>query len=588
MKTVLPLCQIGLFQKKRNFPVLFSFLIIHIFSLSLVLNATAQDGILDASFNGGGIRSTSGIYAIKVQTNKKILIGGNNTNYNGVTVNQLTRLNEDGSRDVTFNPSGSGVGGTLRDIHLQSNGKIIIAGSFTTYNGNATSNICRLNTDGTFDPTFSLGGAGFNGTIQEIAVLSNDKILVGGSFSTLNGVAVNRLVRLNSDGSLDASFLGGTRANSHVYALKVASDGKIVIGGNFSTYNGVTVNRIARLNADGSLDASFSGGGTRFNNEVFAVEIYTSGKIMAAGYFTTFNGLAQNRLIRLNSDGSRDATLNIGTGFNAQLNAITSFGGGVMLVAGAFTTYKGLVANRIIRILADGTIDPTWNPAGVAANNDIYTLTVQYDNKILVGGDQTTYNGTAWNRIIRLNNQYALLSTQINKFNIVQNGFQNQLNWSVTSTEATSEFIVEKSENGNLFERVASVQVSSNLSYSFTATNHAHIPVLYYRIKIIDKDASVKYSQILQVKINTPIAAIKINTYPNPVVNELMVSIPAEWQNKNVTYQIVSSNGQTVSMIETNKSNYSQRIQVSNLKPGTYIVLVSCDGQTANQKMLKQ
>jgi uncharacterized delta-60 repeat protein len=140
---------------------------------------------------------------------------------------------------------------------LKDSGKIIIVGIFTTYNGTASNNIVRINTNGSIDTTFTIG-TGLNAFASCVAIQSDDKILVGGNFTSFNGNASIRLVRLNSNGTYDNTFnVGtgfGTAVDAYVQTIVIQSDGKIVVSGAFTTYNGTTVNRILRLNTDGSID----------------------------------------------------------------------------------------------------------------------------------------------------------------------------------------------------------------------------------------------------------------------------------------------------------------------------------------------
>ncbi|SFB08361.1 delta-60 repeat domain-containing protein/Por secretion system C-terminal sorting domain-containing protein, partial [Flavobacterium swingsii] len=354
-----------------------------------------SDGTKDTTFNTGtGFNNY--VKLIAVQPDGKILLGGDFTTYNGGTENYIIRLSSDGTKDSTFT-TGIGFNAGVDDISIQPDGKILVGGNFTTYKGVTQNRIIRLNTDGTKDTTFTTG-IGFNSVVDDIAIQSDGKILVGGLFTTYQGVTQNRIIRLNSDGTKDTTFNTGTGFNNPVYAIAIQPDGKILVGGNFTTYKGVTQNRIIRLNTDGTKDTTFNTG-TGFNNYVFAIAIQPDGKILVGGYFTTYKGVTQNYIIRLNSDGSKDSTFNIGTGFNSIVDDIAIQSDGKILVGGSFTTYQGVTQNGIIRLNSDGTKDTTFN-TGTGFNDFVSTITIQTDGKILVGGNFTTYQG---------NNQSAML-----------------------------------------------------------------------------------------------------------------------------------------------------------------------------------
>ena len=370
------------------------------------INRINTDGTLDGTFTGTGANSTVNSIAIQ-PADGKILIGGAFTSYNGTAGrNRIIRLNTDGSFDATF--TGTGTNNTVISIAIQpADGKILIGGSFTSYNGTAGRNrIIRLNTDGSFDATFT--GTGADNTVYSIPIQTDGKILIAGNFGLYNNTERNNFTRLNANGTLDMTFNPGTSSNGDIVAIAVQTDGKILIGGSFTTYDGYGRNRIARLNADGSLDITFDpGAGT--NNTVFSIAVQTDGKILIGGAFTSYNGIAgRNRIIRLNNDGTFDATFT-GTGANNTVNSIAiQPADGQILIGGAFTSYNGVAGrNRIIRLnTSDGTFDATFTGTGTSSN--VYSISIQTDGKIIIGGAFAFYNGTSRNYIARVNTDGTL------------------------------------------------------------------------------------------------------------------------------------------------------------------------------------
>jgi uncharacterized delta-60 repeat protein len=134
-------------------------------------------------------------------------------------------------------------------------------------------------------------GTGFSTEVRAVKSQPDGKILVGGNFRLFNGtITVERIARLNADGTLDNTFNTGTGFMGVVYSADVQPDGKILVGGSFISFNGTsTVNRIARLNADGTLDNTFTTG-TGFNSAVNSVDVQPDGKILVGGGFSSFNG----------------------------------------------------------------------------------------------------------------------------------------------------------------------------------------------------------------------------------------------------------------------------------------------------------
>jgi uncharacterized delta-60 repeat protein len=369
-----------------------------------------SDGTLDTTFTtNAGTAFNNSVRSIAIQSDGKLVIVGFFSTFNGVTVNRIVRLNSDGTRDTTFTTNtGTAFNGNVTSIAIQSDGKLIIGGQFTTFNGVTVNRIVRLNSDGTRDTTFTTNtGTAFNNTVQTIAIQSDGKLIIGGQFTTFNGVTVNYIVRLNSDGTRDTPFTTntGTGPANVVETIAIQSDGKIVIGGVFSTFNGVTVNRIVRLNADGTRDTTFTTNtGTGFNNTIISIAIQSDGKLVIGGGPTTFNGVTVNRIVRLNSDGTRDTTFttNTGTAFDITVNVIAIQSDGKIVIGGVFSSFNGAIVNRIVRLNSDGTRD-TGIAISSAFNNTVRSIVIQSDGKLIIGGDFTTFNGVTVNRIVRLN-----------------------------------------------------------------------------------------------------------------------------------------------------------------------------------------
>src|SRR5262249_3692758 len=167
-------------------------------------------------------------WGFALQPDGKILVAGNFFRYNGsATSGGVMRLNTDGTRDATFNAAGSGANGTVSAVAVQPDGKIVIAGLFISYNGVASDYVMRLNADGTRDPSFNPIGTGADNWVHALAVQSDGKIVIGGDFTGYNGdaAASDYVMRLNTDGTRDTTFnAGGTGANATVNVIAVEPD----------------------------------------------------------------------------------------------------------------------------------------------------------------------------------------------------------------------------------------------------------------------------------------------------------------------------------------------------------------------------
>jgi uncharacterized delta-60 repeat protein len=351
---------------------------------------------IGSGFEGG---VSVNINAISIQSDGKILAGGRFTTFSGSSQNRLVRLDSNGSRDTSFN-IGTGFNNSISAMVIQSDGKVLAGGDFTTFSGSSQNRLVRLDSNGSIDTSFNIG-TGFDSTVYSISIQSDGKILVGGSFTTFTGSSQNYLIRLNSDGSKDTSFNIGTGFNDFLFDTAIQSDGKILAGGGFTTFTGSSQNYLIRLNSDGSRDTSFNIG-TGFNNFVYATVIQSDGKILVGGTFTTFSGATQDRLIRLNSDGSKDTTFNIGSGFGSTVTSIAIQSDGKILAGGFFTTFTGISQNYLVRLNSDGSEDTTFD-IGIGFNNLTNTITIQSNENIFVGGSFITYKSSPQNRLVRLN-----------------------------------------------------------------------------------------------------------------------------------------------------------------------------------------
>lgn len=335
----------------------------------------------------------------------------------------LVQAQQPGSLDLSFNPTDQGLGlgdgaygGPVEEVVRQPDGKVLLCGWFSKYNGVLTNKVARLNVDGTLDDTFS-SWPGASGTVNAIALQPDGKVLIGGIFTTYNGIPRRSIARLNENGSLDTTFdpgtglSTGTSGSPDVEAISLQPDGRIVIAGYFESYNGVARNNIARLNTDGSIDMSFDPG-TGPTGRVFAVHVSASGKMQVGGEFTSFNGSAHGSLVRLNMNGSIDPSFNTGSGFQGQVACIVERSDGTLYIGGRFSTYNNIPRKCTALLLADGSLDPTYDSSiGPDPSGNLYnvrSIAEQADGKLLVGGHFTTFNGAPQAHIMRLSETGAL------------------------------------------------------------------------------------------------------------------------------------------------------------------------------------
>jgi uncharacterized delta-60 repeat protein/uncharacterized repeat protein (TIGR02543 family) len=278
--------------------------------------------------------------------------------------------------------------------------------------------------DGVFDP-------GANGIVQAIAIQPDEKIVIGGDFTTVQGLPRNHLARLYSDGTVDPTFNPG--ANGVINQI-IAPGGSILVAGNFTMLGGggtgtTNFNRIGLLNEDGSPSPfQFFNGGT--NNEIYALAVQASGSIIIGGRFTTVIGalstppfrqsLSRNFVARLNPSGDADDSVGVfkfNPGANSSVFSLAVQPDQKVLIAGAFTMLGGggtgtTIRNRIGRVGVDGALDTAFNPG---ANDSVYAVLRQSDGKVVLGGAFTGLGGgtgtTARQHLGRVNPDGSLDTT---------------------------------------------------------------------------------------------------------------------------------------------------------------------------------
>jgi uncharacterized delta-60 repeat protein len=231
-----------------------------------------------------------------------------------------------------------------------------------------------------------------NDAIYAMAVQPDRKIVTAGVFTTMGGVTRNRVARLNANGTLDTVF--NPDANQYINAVALQPDGRILIAGMFTAVGGETHNRIARLNADGTVDSAFT---TSVSEEVYCLALQPDGKILIGGFFTSVNGAPRNYIARLNDDGSLDSAFDPNA--NEAVWSIVVQGDGAIVIGGVFTDVGGTGRNHIARLFSTGTLDLTFNPD---ADFNVYTLALQPDGKIVLGGAFSAVGATNRNRLARV------------------------------------------------------------------------------------------------------------------------------------------------------------------------------------------
>ncbi|MCC9062229.1 T9SS sorting signal type C domain-containing protein [Flavobacterium piscisymbiosum] len=357
------------------------------------------NGDHDAGYLAAGIGFDNSVLKVLSLENKKTMVFGSFTKFNGAYCSRITRVLEDGSSDVSFNRGEQGANNLVKNAVLQLDGKIVVGGNFTKYNEINSNRIVRIFPDGALDNSFVIG-SGFNSQVYALDVQPDGKLIVAGNFTTYNGSAAGRIVRLLENGLRDTSFNIGLGADAIIETVLLQSDGKILVAGRFNTFNGLLYPRLVRLNTNGSIDTSFNIG-TGFDRYVYALALQSDKKIILGGSFLTYNGTSQKRIARLNYDGSLDPTFNSDTGFNkGDVRTILVQPDDRILVGGTFSgTYKTSPSLRLIRLEKSGDYDPSFL---ASLNKELYSMSFTSDYKLIIGGGFNSVSGISKHRIARL------------------------------------------------------------------------------------------------------------------------------------------------------------------------------------------
>lgn len=355
------------------------------------------DGSCDQTFDPGS-GASSEIETATFDKQGRILVGGTFTQFNGSTANRLTRLESDGQVDLPFQSS-TLLNGEIYKIEALDDGSIIFVGGFSVFSGESAYYLVKISDEGTFIPLAGVNPETTN-KVFSLDVLSNGNIMVGGEFYQFNGFDANLVAMLDDTGSFIEALEHNAGPNREVYAIEQQPDGKLLIGGRFTSYNGQSAGKLARLNQDGSLDGTFTLG-NGFNGDVYGITVLPDGRILVAGGFTQLNAKSHRRLVRLLSDGSIDPTFQIGTGFNLPVYETIQQPDGKIIAAGFFTNFNGQVRGRIVRLNSDGSEDNSFN-SGSGFNSFVQSIHLLDDGRILAAGDFESYQSQPHGRIIRL------------------------------------------------------------------------------------------------------------------------------------------------------------------------------------------
>jgi uncharacterized delta-60 repeat protein len=418
---------------------------------------------IDPTFRPAEVYRAGEVRTVVRQADGRMVVYGQFSLANGMPVRNIARYNADGSLDADFNERVPDLlSHDMQTVRPMPDGRLLVVSPMLVSKGsNQVTYLAMLRENGELDPDFIRPinlGPGYFDRVQAIAITPDNKIILGGLFK-IDGV--NRyLVRLNPNGSVDASFPKYTTsqivAPLGLESILVQPDGKILVGGSFTTFNGTPANGLVRLLPDGTRDAAFA---TTQALEVYDMVLQPDGRILIGGLIdvnrTGFDGFLarllpngatdptftvaatsvsppkmvrnyldggaivlqpngkiivvfgednpyypNDELLRFNSDGSPDTPIQLIPRAGGRIATILMQPNGQLLIAGRFNSFNGR-AGSLVQVQLNGEPVGGVGPS-VQEPGHIEKMVVQADGKIVVGGEFVQINGTSAGNLARL------------------------------------------------------------------------------------------------------------------------------------------------------------------------------------------
>jgi uncharacterized delta-60 repeat protein len=383
----------------------------------------APTGTSDPTFSPNLAGAPGGVTELSFSPQGAIYVAGPFTGVAGAARPGFARLHPNGALDLGFVPD------LPPEIWVaahavQPDGRVIISTGRGRY---LAGDLLRLNANGSLDRSYNpiIRYSNELAAVTRLLVQPDGRLLVGGAFDSVNGTVRHDLARINQDGTLDSSFdagngVGPLTGSPSIEALALQPDGRILVGGGFTEFNGATQRLLARLNPDGSVDTGFYAAYlAQPESSVMAVEslaLQADGRIVVGLKVDVGRGEPVPAVVRLRSDGSLDESFHLGEGVMAGtdigwVNALVIQPDGRIVVGGAFDTFAGVEQPNLVRIYSDGQLDRTfnvpWNYAQAGRRpyeiGPVAALVLQPDGRLLVGGSfQTIADLPRWG-VARLN-----------------------------------------------------------------------------------------------------------------------------------------------------------------------------------------
>jgi len=350
---------------------------------------------------------------LRVTASGQIIVGGRFSSIGNVARSSIARLNEDGLVDEKFDPGAgftddAGMPGVVNDLAFLDDGSLVVVGGFSCFRGERCLCVMEITQDGLPDPRFSVAGLQFLkvGYVNSIARSQDGGFVAGGSFELVDGSERRALARFTASGKLDPEFSAAFAPHSIVHAILGLDKGQLLVGGEFEVVAGVSRINIARLDADGTLDAEFDAGSGP-NGPVYALALQPAGSALVGGAFTLFGSHVRLGLARVDWSGAIDPLFDpviTYRGGAGEVYAILVQSDGRIVIGGFFDSVNGSPCDSLARLMPNGDLDPDFGGGLHIGGRTVQILAIvpQKDGGILIAGAFENINGQPRSGIARL------------------------------------------------------------------------------------------------------------------------------------------------------------------------------------------
>jgi uncharacterized delta-60 repeat protein len=448
-------------------------------------DAWTGSGSVQSSLPPGSIDGS--VSEILRLTDGKIIIAGSFSNVLGSPRKYIARLLPDLTLDQSFDP-GQSANSAITQIEPAPNGGVYIYGDFSTFAGATRNDVARLTASGSLDLTFDTNA---EWTFSDgIRAQPDGRLIVFGNFQTFFGTPRDYIARLNLDGSIDTSFV--CVPDWMVDAVALQTDGKLLVAGWFRTITGIAAKNFARVLANGLPDSTFAGSATTQN--ISSLVSLATGQHYAAGSFTQISGVDRRYISRLNQDGTVDATFDPGLSTGTTDPLLFPQPNGKLIVSGPFNSVASNTRWKMARLNSDGSVDASFNAEAGPGGGAINSVVTLPDGSLLVGGTFTNFGATTHSYLVQLKGD-EFTSTPSTPVNLTSEALSSSsilLRWDQLPNEYS--WKVERSPAGaNSWQLIAEVAWDST---SFADTNLPTGTSYDYRVRAWNAAGDSPYSSI--------------------------------------------------------------------------------------------